>query len=247
VTTLSTAARKSGRLSREQAGAVRRHLDEILASRSFATCRRAQDFLRLIVEHALAGEFDSLRERAIGMEMFGRPAGYDTANDAVVRVKATEVRKKLAHFYLEAEPRPGVRIELPSGTYIPSFQMERPAKTAAARFEAAPLKSMAPGLGGNGQATALETGTMGGKPPRGGGPRPWLSLRRISYAALAAAAYEIALVYAGSGRKDEAFKWLSESLKAHSHALSHLLVDPGFDSLRSDPRFSSLLRQLSLG
>src|SRR6201987_1458426 len=111
-------------LSPEEAGLVRDHLKEVIASRAFAGSKRAQNFLQLIVEHALAGRFDSLRERMIGAEMFGRSIDYDTANDAVVRVKATEVRKKLAQFYQESGKKPGVRIELPIGSYVPKFQWE---------------------------------------------------------------------------------------------------------------------------
>jgi TolB-like protein len=110
--------------SPERVGSVRDHLKEVIASRAFAGSKRAQDFLQLIVEHALAGRFDSLRERMIGAEMFGRPIDYDTANDAVVRVKATEVRKKLAQYYQESEKPPAVRIELPTGSYVPKFQWE---------------------------------------------------------------------------------------------------------------------------
>ncbi len=108
----------------EEAGLVRDHLKEVIASRAFAGSKRAQDFLQLIVEHALAGRFDSLRERMIGAEMFGRPIDYDTANDAVVRVKATEVRKKLAQYYQESRKKTAVRIELPIGSYVPKFQWE---------------------------------------------------------------------------------------------------------------------------
>ncbi len=111
-------------LSPERVGLVRDHLKEVVASRAFAGSKRAQDFLQLIVEHALAGRFDSLRERMIGAEMFGRPIGYDTANDAVVRVKATEVRKKLAQYYQESDKPPAVRIELPTGSYVPKFCWE---------------------------------------------------------------------------------------------------------------------------
>ncbi|WP_255551193.1 hypothetical protein [Granulicella sp. dw_53] len=89
-------------------------------SPAFAGSKRAQDFLQLVVGHALVGEYDSLRERMIGAEMFGRPIDYDTGSDSVVRVKATEVRKKLAQYYLEASSSP-VRIELPSGSYVPKF------------------------------------------------------------------------------------------------------------------------------
>lgn len=103
---------------------VRAHLKEVLHSHEFATSKRAQDFLTLLVDRALAGEFDLLRERMIGAELFQRPVGYDTANDPVVRVKATEVRKKLALYYLERTGKTGVRIDLPSGTYVPRFLFE---------------------------------------------------------------------------------------------------------------------------
>jgi TolB-like protein len=99
---------------------VRHHLGDVLASAAFSGSKRAQDFLQLVVGHALKGEFDSLRERMIGAEMFGRPIGYDTGSDSVVRVKATEVRKKLTQYYSEAE-NSRVRIELPSGSYVPRF------------------------------------------------------------------------------------------------------------------------------
>jgi len=107
---------KPGVLSPKQIGLVRHHLKELTESHAFAGSKRSQDFLQLIVEHALEGEVDSLRERMIGAEMFGRPIDYDTGSDSVVRVKATEVRKKLAQYYLEREGTPPVRIELPSGS-----------------------------------------------------------------------------------------------------------------------------------
>ena len=108
-------------LNPEQIGLVRHHLKEVVASHAFAGSKRTQDFLHLIVEHALVGDVDSLHERMIGAEMFGRPVDYDTGSDSVVRVKATEVRKRLAQYYLEADKNPAVRIELHSGSYVPRF------------------------------------------------------------------------------------------------------------------------------
>jgi TolB-like protein len=113
-------------LTPEQAVLIRQHLEAIKASHAFAGSKRTQDFLQLIVEHALEGEVESLRERMIGAEMFGRPVDYDTGNDSVVRVKATEVRKKLAEYYLESTGRTAVRIELPRGSYVPRFIFEPP-------------------------------------------------------------------------------------------------------------------------
>jgi TolB-like protein/Tfp pilus assembly protein PilF len=110
-------------LSPEHATLVRRHLEEILASRTMAGSKRTQAFLRLIVQHALEGETDRLHERTIGAELFGRPISYDTGNDSVVRVRASELRKKLAQYYSTEAPDQGrsVRIELQSGSYVPRF------------------------------------------------------------------------------------------------------------------------------
>jgi TolB-like protein/Tfp pilus assembly protein PilF len=117
-------AREPEVLTPEQIESVRDHLKLVAQSHAFASSKRAQDFLQLIVGHALEGEVESLRERMIGAEMFGRPIDYDTGSDSVVRVKATEVRKKLAQFYLEIDGHSPVRIELPTGSYVPRFLFE---------------------------------------------------------------------------------------------------------------------------
>lgn len=109
-------------LGPEQAALVRHHLEDILTSHAFAGTRRTQDFLRLVVTHALQGDTEGLRERMIGAELFGRPVSYDTGSDSVVRVRAVEARKKLAQYYSETgNSHPPVRIELPSGSYVPRF------------------------------------------------------------------------------------------------------------------------------
>jgi TolB-like protein len=124
-------------LAPEQVSLVRRHLDTILESHVFAGSRRTQDFLRLIVGHALDGDVENLRERMIGAEMFGRPVSYDTGSDSVVRVRASEVRKKLAQYYSETgRAKPEVRIELPSGSYVPRFHFESQEESATAAASA---------------------------------------------------------------------------------------------------------------
>ena len=170
-------------LSPEQAALVRGQLKEILASNAFSGSKRAQDFLQLIIEHALAGRYDHLRERMIGAEMFGRPINYDTANDAVVRVKATEVRKKLTQYYQELARPATVRIELPPGSYVPQFLWAPAEKTppAAGEPDSLPLQP-APPL----PQPATEN------PPAGAKPTP----RRLALAA-AGLALAAGLAYAG--------------------------------------------------
>jgi len=108
----------------KRAASVNDHLHEVLGSDAFKGSKRAQEFLQLVVEHVLAGRLDNLRERTLGAEMFGRRIDYDTANDAVVRVKASEVRKKLMQYYLSLPMSPTVRITLPSGSYVPVIYLE---------------------------------------------------------------------------------------------------------------------------
>src|SRR5215813_14793148 len=117
---------RTDKLSAEQVISIRSALEAVISSEAFVGSKRCQDFLRLVVEHALASELDDLRERMIGVEMFGRPVDYDTSNDAVVRVRATEVRKRLAQYYREATLTPVVRIELPPGSYAPEFHWSIP-------------------------------------------------------------------------------------------------------------------------
>jgi TolB-like protein/DNA-binding winged helix-turn-helix (wHTH) protein/Tfp pilus assembly protein PilF len=58
--------------------------------------------------------------------------------------------------------------------------------------------------------------------------------------------YELATGYAALGKNDDAFKSLQKSYEAHSICLIWLNSEPRFDSLRSDPRFSALVRQVGL-
>jgi DNA-binding winged helix-turn-helix (wHTH) protein/Flp pilus assembly protein TadD len=59
-------------------------------------------------------------------------------------------------------------------------------------------------------------------------------------------AYYIALIYAGLGEKDQAFVWLEKAYRENADGVIFLNVEPGFDGLRSDPRFHDLLRHMRL-
>src|SRR4051812_20070629 len=90
----------TSRLSPERTGHVLAELDRVLASPVFRASRRCRDLLRAVTEHTVAGDVDRLKERVLGVEVFGRPPDYDTSQDPVVRASAAEIRKKLAQYYL---------------------------------------------------------------------------------------------------------------------------------------------------
>ncbi len=97
-------------------------LDHILSSPHFCNSKRYPALLRYIVESTLSGRADSLKERTLGVEIFGRPPDYDTNSDTIVRYTAGEVRKRLLLYYSEEGHTSAIRISLAPGSYVPDFQ-----------------------------------------------------------------------------------------------------------------------------
>jgi hypothetical protein len=125
-----------------QATAVREALRHILESHPFHASKQCQDLLRYIVDQSLGGDDASLKERVIGAEVFGRERTYDTAEDPVVRVRAADVRKRLAQYYQSPESgKPSLHIELLPGSYRAHFRQKLPAPVSAS----VPVPLAAPG------------------------------------------------------------------------------------------------------
>lgn len=121
----------SGWLPRTEAdsAAVRVQLERVLASPVFSRSQRCPSFLAYVVEQTLEGHADQLKERNIGVDVFGREPDYDSNADHVVRSTAGEVRKRLAQYYLDPQHEGEIRIEVHAGSYIPEFQL--PAEAVA--------------------------------------------------------------------------------------------------------------------
>ena len=107
------------------AQAVRDHLAEVAASPEFITSPRLVSFLRFVVETTLQGHRDSIKESLIAVEVYGRKPDYNPQTDSTVRVEASRLRQRLAQFY-SARPEQSVRIELPKGSYAPTFHCSPP-------------------------------------------------------------------------------------------------------------------------
>jgi hypothetical protein len=120
---------------------LRRSLTEVTEGAAFKSSHRSAQFLEYVVEHSAMGHTDQLKERLIGIELFGRIPSYDTGEDAIVRVTASDVRKRLAQHYSQAGSASEFRISLPSGKYVPEL-IRNPAFdiTATTRAEMADLK-----------------------------------------------------------------------------------------------------------
>jgi hypothetical protein len=109
--------------------AIQAQLERILANPLFRNSRRYPSLLRYVVERTLDGHPGELKERTLGIEVFGREPDYDTNLDPVVRTTAAEIRKRLAQYYQEPNHETEPRIDLPLGSYAARFQapLGRPA------------------------------------------------------------------------------------------------------------------------
>jgi hypothetical protein len=105
----------------EEKAAILQQLNRLLGNPYFHHSKRYPSFLKFVVTETLAGRAENLKERTLGMEVFGREPDYDTTNDPIVRVTAAEIRKRIAQYYQEPGHEGEIRLSLPSGSYIPHF------------------------------------------------------------------------------------------------------------------------------
>ncbi len=99
----------------------RAQVERLLADPLFSQSKRYAAFLRYVTERALNHNQEPLTERTLGVEIFGRPQNYDTDADPIVRVTASELRKRLTHYYEDAVHAGEIRVVIHKGTYLAEF------------------------------------------------------------------------------------------------------------------------------
>lgn len=147
-----------------QAPLIREQLRRILAHPLFTNSKRYPVLLAYTVEQTLEGNAGELKERTIGIEAFGREPDYDVNLDPVVRITAAEVRKRLIQYYYNPDHAGELIIELPVGSYVPSFR-----EPAASPTTSAYLLSAA-----NVKPFSAELPAGSAAAPAGVGARPWI-------------------------------------------------------------------------
>ena len=104
---------------------VREELRRIVTSRHFRTSRRGKEFLQYVVDQKISGNGDLLKERLIGVQLFGRKPDYATGEDPVVRVQAGDVRRRLESYHADPDIQYTISILIPVGSYAPVFLSRR--------------------------------------------------------------------------------------------------------------------------
>lgn len=156
--TMTEAQHSSSELGTEERDGVREQLERMLETHHFRQSRRYPALLRFIVEETLEGRGDLLKERILGVEVFGRDPSYDTSSDPVVRVTIAEIRKRIAQYYHDELHDAEIRIELPSGHYVAEFHRGRKTERDASTEEDRAQEAELPWPAASEKVSAPETG-----------------------------------------------------------------------------------------
>ena len=107
-------------------------LQRILANLDFHASPQQRAFLKFVVDQTLAGNEGEIKGYTVATEVFGRGPDFDQNIDPVVSIHAGKLRRALERYYLTAGKNDPIRINIPKGTYVPTFSEHTDAESDAA-------------------------------------------------------------------------------------------------------------------
>jgi adenylate cyclase len=126
------------------AAKIQKQLQRILTSPEFQATDRQRDFLQFVITETIAGRDQEIKGYTVATQVFGRKDDFDQATDPIVSIQANRLRRSLERYYLVAGQQDPVRIDIPKGTYVPTFCEQigiesdttaRSSKSPKSRFE----------------------------------------------------------------------------------------------------------------
>lgn len=91
------------------------------SSRSLGRSELLSNFLLFVCDRFLDGREDEINEQQIGIHVFGRSAGFNTAEDNIVRSYARLLRRRIQDYFEQEGQDEPLRLEIPRGGYLPLF------------------------------------------------------------------------------------------------------------------------------
>lgn len=120
-------------------------MERAAASSQLKRAARAREFLFYVANKSLKEGCTEVHEQEIGHAVFGRDENYETSLDNIVRVSATDLRKRIDGYFAAEGAEEPLIFEIPRGSYSPVFRWrekeipaEQPAEAAEAPASAPP-------------------------------------------------------------------------------------------------------------
>jgi len=119
-------------------------VERVAASEQFKRAARLRDFLLYVGRQSLKEGSHEIHEQEIGAHVFGRPSNYDRSQDNIVRVNATELRKRIELYFSTEGIHEPLVLEIPRGGYVPIFHWREVADLDSATLTVAENRAEVP-------------------------------------------------------------------------------------------------------
>jgi adenylate cyclase len=123
--------------------AISHQLERMLASPDLNATPQQIALLKYVVNQTLAGNADRIKGYTVATEVFGRRSDFDQSIDPIVSIQASRLRQALARYYETTGKHDPLHIDIPKGTYVPTFVEQRSDDQYIAAEQAAPVGVMA--------------------------------------------------------------------------------------------------------
>jgi hypothetical protein len=200
-------------------------LERVVASPQLKRATRLREFLLFVGQRSLKDGLEQIHEQEIGSKVFGRPENYDTSLDNIVRVNASELRKRIEDYFESDGASETLILEVPRGSYKPVFRQRAMQPTLQPAFPEAPAAAT-PDYG-KPKALALPAATK---------ERWLLTIAGVLVLALAAACFVLwtqnrtlrQSLYSNAGQSTPAVASLWSGILGAQPSTDIVLADPSF-------------------
>jgi TolB-like protein len=93
-----------------------------MARTEFDASARNRRFLAYVVGETLQGRASRIKAYTIALAVFERGEEFDPLTDPIVRIEASRLRRAIEHYYLTGGKDDRIRIDIPKGSYVPTFR-----------------------------------------------------------------------------------------------------------------------------
>ena len=101
-------------------------LERMLSSPDFHATPQQIALLKFVVNQTLAGNAHEIKGYTVATRVFGRGPDFDQSIDPVVSIQASRLRRAMERYYLTVGESDPIRIDIPKGTYVPTFRGQLP-------------------------------------------------------------------------------------------------------------------------
>jgi len=103
---------------------IQQQMQRILDSPEFHATKNQRAFFQFVVSETLAERSHEIKAYTVATQVFCRKADFDPNLDPIVSIQANNLRRALERYYLVAGQNDPVRIDIPKGTYVPTFHQQ---------------------------------------------------------------------------------------------------------------------------